>query len=71
MTKTKVSATISPERLDKARELTGTNSVSQLLDQALAALIDLHLERQWLAAHSADDLPGAVPPDLTSIPWDD
>ncbi|MGH3665861.1 MAG: hypothetical protein ACRDU8_07210, partial [Egibacteraceae bacterium] len=33
MPRTKVSATVSPDRLARAREVTGTDSVSDLLDE--------------------------------------
>ena len=75
--KVKVSATVSPERLREAREVTGTESLSTLLDEALAALIERELERRWLDAHPEAgprgdaDLPGAVPVDLSAIPWDE
>lgn len=71
MTKTKVSATLSPDQLAKAREVTGTSNLSQLLDDALAALIERELERRWLDAHPDDELPGEVPVDLSSVPWDE
>ncbi|CAN5135688.1 hypothetical protein BH20ACT5_BH20ACT5_21730 [soil metagenome] len=73
MTKQKVSATLSPERLREARAITGKQNVSELLDSALDALIERELERRWLAGHEvADaDLPGEVPVDLTELPWDD
>lgn len=70
MTRTKVSATISPERLARAREVTGTDSLSQLLDEALDALIERQLERRWLRAHRDGELPGAVEVDLSAVPWD-
>lgn len=75
--KVKVSATVSPDRLREAREVTGTESLSTLLDEALAALIERELERRWLDAQqdvgpaSPADLPGEVPVDLSAIPWDD
>lgn len=71
MPKRKVSATVSPDRLAYAREVTGTNSVSELLDQALAALIERELEQRWLAAHPDEELPGEVVPDLSAVPWDE
>jgi hypothetical protein len=71
MTKTKVSATLTPERLAQAQEVTGTSNLSKLLDEALAALIERELERQWLAAHPGDELPGEVEVDLSSVPWDE
>lgn len=70
MPKTKVSATVSPDRLARAREVTGTNNVSDLLEQALGALIERELEQRWLNAHPDEDLPGDVVPDLSGVPWD-
>ncbi|MGH3681299.1 MAG: type II toxin-antitoxin system CcdA family antitoxin [Natronosporangium sp.] len=71
MTRTKISATVDPERLAEARAATGTTNLSQLLDQALSALINRELEQRWLAAHPDSELPGEVPVDLSSVPWDD
>lgn len=69
--RTKVSATLTPERLKEAQKVTGTSNVSQLLDDALAALIERELERRWLEAHPDDGLPGEVEVDLSSLPWGD
>jgi post-segregation antitoxin (ccd killing protein) len=68
--RTKISATVTPERLREAQEVTGTSNVSQLLDQALAALIERELEKRWLEAGPGDELPGEVEVDLTSVPWE-
>lgn len=67
----KVSATLTPERLREAQEVTGTSNVSQLLDEALAALIERELEKRWLEAHPDDELPGEVAVDLSALPWDE
>ncbi|HEU0088035.1 MAG TPA: type II toxin-antitoxin system CcdA family antitoxin [Pseudonocardiaceae bacterium] len=72
MAKQKVSVTLSPERLDRARAVTGTANLSELLELALDALVERELERRWLAAHeheTNDDLPGEVPIDLAEVPW--
>lgn len=71
MAKTKISATVSPELLERAQELTGASNVSQLLDDALRALIERHLEERWLERYSDEDLPGEIPVDLSHIPWAD
>lgn len=71
MPKTKVSATITPERLARAKEVTGTESVSELLDQALVALVERELEQRWLKAHPDVELPGEIVPDLETVPWDE
>jgi post-segregation antitoxin (ccd killing protein) len=69
--RTKISATLTPERLREAQEVTGTSNVSQLLDEALAALIERELEKRWLEANPDDKLPGEVEVDLTSVPWEE
>lgn len=74
MTKRTVSATISPERLRQAQELSGSDNVSDVSDQALAVFIERSLELRWIEAHAtgpAGDLPGEVPVDLSELPWDD
>ncbi len=76
MAKRKVSATLSPDRLDQALELTGTTNVSEILDLALDALVERELERRWLAGHrldaTSDDLPVDPPVvDLSDVPWDE
>jgi hypothetical protein len=68
--RTKISATLTPERLRQAQEVTGTSNVSQLLDDALTALIERELEKRWLEAHPDQELPGEVEVDLTSVPWE-
>jgi post-segregation antitoxin (ccd killing protein) len=67
----KVSATLTPERLKQAQEVTGMSNVSQLLDEALAALVERELERRWLDAHPDHELPGEVEVDLADVPWDE
>lgn len=69
--RTKVSATLTPERLREAQAITGTSNVSQLLDEALSALIERELEKRWLEANHDDDLPGEVQVDLSSVPWEE
>lgn len=67
--------TLSPERVRRAREVTGSQNLSELLDAALDALIERELERRWLLGHRTSvgetDLPGEVPVDLADLPWDD
>jgi post-segregation antitoxin (ccd killing protein) len=73
VTKRKVSATVSPERLRRAQELTDSENVSEVIDQALEALVERELERRWLAGHAAgpiDDLPDEALVDLADLPWD-
>ncbi len=75
MAKQKVSVTLTPEQLRHAQDLTGSENLSELLDDALAALIERELERRWLAGHEGGDddpdLPGEVGIDLSDLPWDD
>jgi len=73
--KQKVSVTLTPERVERARAVTGRSSLSELLDDALDALVDRELERRWLDAHERaavgeTDLPGEVPVDLADVPWE-
>lgn len=74
MAKQKVSVTLSPERLRRARELTGSENLSELLDDALDALVERELERRWLEGCERGpddaDLPGGVMVDLGDVPWD-
>ena len=44
MAKVKISATVDPVRLEKAKQLTGCDSVSEVLDRGLMALIESYLE---------------------------
>ena len=44
MGKVKVSATVSPERLERAKQLTGCDNASEVLDRGLEALIAQRLE---------------------------
>lgn len=74
MSKRKVSATVSPDLLKQAQELIGSDNVSEVIDQALGALLERELERRWIQGYGAgrvDDLPGEVPVDLADVPWDD
>ncbi len=71
MAKAKVSATVTPELLEQAQELTGTTNVSQLLDDALRLLIERQLEERWLERFTDDDLLGEIPVDWSHIPWED
>jgi len=63
MTKTKVSVTVDPLKLEKARALVGAASVSELIGVALDRLILDVLERRHTAAYVRQ------PPDLDDIAW--
>ncbi len=73
MAKQKVSVTLSPSRILAARRLVGHGNLSELLDEALAALIEREEERRWIEGRSVDDDDplGEVVPDLADAPWDD
>jgi post-segregation antitoxin (ccd killing protein) len=51
MTKSKLSVTLDPETLNRARALVNVGSVSELLDVALERLIQTELERQHIAGY--------------------
>ncbi len=70
MTKRKISASIDGDRLARAVEFTGDDNVSNVIDTALAILIERKLEQLWLDAHPVFDLPGEVAPDLADLPWE-
>lgn len=76
MGKVKVSATVNPERLARAKELTGCENVSEVLDRALAALIDDELERVHANGYArvpqASETVDVVDGDVWSeLPWDE
>lgn len=75
MGKVKVSATVSPDRLERAKQLTGCQNVSEVLDRALEALIDDELER--IHAEGYTDTPQGGETVATvgaavwsEVPWD-
>ncbi len=74
--KAKVSATINPGRLAQAKQLTGSDNVSEILDRALVALIDDELER--IHAHGYERIPqGGETVEIvdariwSDLPWDE
>lgn len=75
MAKTKISATVDPDVLARARAASEASSLSELIDEALALLLERRLEERWLAghlrSHAASGTPGEVPVDLRDLPWDD
>ena len=52
MAKVKISATVDPARLERAKQLTGVSSVSEVLERGLAALIEDELERIHLEGYA-------------------
>jgi hypothetical protein len=76
MAKVKISATVDPARLERAQELTGVKSVSEVLERGLAALIEDELERIHADGYSrvpqAGETVSAVDPRVwTDLPWDE
>ncbi len=74
--RTKVSATLDPERLAQAKELTGLDNTSELLNRALGALIAEELERihadGYAATPQGAEVVSEVDPSIWSdIPWDE
>ena len=76
MGKVKVSATVDPDRLARAKQLTGSENVSEVLDRALAALVDRELERVHAEGYArvpqGDETIDAVDPEVWSnLRWDE
>ncbi len=76
MTKVKISATVDPARLERAKELTGVNSVSEVLERGLTALIEDELERihvEGYARHpQAGETVDSVGAEIwADLPWDE
>jgi hypothetical protein len=76
MAKVKISATVDPARLERAKELTGAGSVSEVLERGLAALIEDELERVHADGYSrmpqAGETVTAVDPGVwADLPWDE
>jgi hypothetical protein len=75
MTKVKVSATVDPARLERAKKLTGCESTSEVLDRGRSALIEDQLERAQADGYArfpqGDDAVRQVDPNLwADLPWD-
>lgn len=76
MSKMKVSATVSPERLERAKELTGCQNVSEVIDRGLEALIAREVERihadGYDRAEQGGDTVDTVDPAVwAEVPWDE
>jgi len=76
MNKVKISATVRPDQLAEAKRLTGCENVSEVLDRALAALIDDELERAHAEGYArlpqGDDTVRSVDPGVwADLPWDE
>jgi hypothetical protein len=75
MTKAKVSATVDPDRLERAKKLTGCKSTSEVLDRGLRALIEDELERAQADGYArvpqGDDAVREVDSKVwADLPWD-
>jgi hypothetical protein len=76
MGKVKISATVDPARLERAKELTGVSNVSEVIERGLAALIEDELERIHAAGYAqapqAGDTVRAVDERVwADLPWDE
>jgi len=76
MAKVKISATVDPARLERAKELAGVSSVSEVLERGLAALIEDELERIHVGGYTRDPQAGetvsAVDAGIwADLPWDE
>jgi hypothetical protein len=76
VSKVKVSATVSPERLERAKQLTRSDNVSEILDQGLEALIARELERIHSDGYAGVPQGGEVvdivdPAVWSEGPWDE
>ena len=60
MAKSKVSVSLDPRRLEQAQSLVGAASVSELLDVALARLIEDELERRHVEGYVRTPVDGAA-----------
>ncbi len=76
MAKVKISATVDPARLERAKELTGVTSVSEVLDRGLVALIEDELERIHAEGYqrlpqSAETVRAVDSRVWADLPWDE
>jgi len=76
MAKVKISATVDPAHLERAKQLTGVSSVSEVLERGLAALIEDELERihaeGYARAPQANETVRTADPSVwADLPWDE
>ena len=76
MAKVKIAATVDPARLDQAKELTGVQGVSEILERGLAALIEDELERihadGYARAPQASETVRTIDKGVwADLPWDE
>lgn len=72
----KISATVDPARLERAKELTGVTSVSEALERGLVALIEDQLERAHAEGYDSAPQAGETVSTVDAriwadLPWDD
>ncbi len=71
MAKVKISATVDPVRLARAKQLTGVRSVSEVLERGLAALIEDELERIHVEGYAQHPQAGETVQSVDTAVWDD
>jgi hypothetical protein len=76
MAKVKVSATIDPDRLERAKKLTGSDNISEILDMGLQALIVAEQETIYVEGYTrlpqGNETSAVVDPKFwADIPWDE
>jgi hypothetical protein len=76
MAKVKISATVDPARLETAKALTGCDSVSEVLDRGLKALIEDRLEEAHAEGYARLPQGGEVIKTVddaiwAELPWDE
>lgn len=71
MAKVKISATVDPARLERAKELTGVTNVSEVLERGLAALIEDELERTHADGYARLPQAGDAITAIDAAVWDD
>lgn len=72
----KISATVDPARLERAKELTGVSSVSEVLERGLTALIEDEMERIHVEGYTRHpqeaEAVNAVDAGIwADLPWDE
>jgi hypothetical protein len=76
MTRIKISATVDPDRLERAKKLVGSDSVSEVVDLGLRALIEAQLEVVHVNGYArlpqGDETVTTVDPSVwADLPWDE
>jgi len=74
MAKVKISATVDPARLERAKQLTGCESTSEVLDRGLSALIEDQLERAHADGYAVfpqgtETIRSVDPRTWADLPW--